>query len=182
LQTAAATTISNSAFNLNKTSVPATNATPMPIRKVEPSFAWNDANTVADLLANQIENEQDTIPYDVVNAPYSEASAAASVDSLNTEISSASPVLDITQEETQQQAAHSLNDYAPNMSTTQPDIPESAPSVDSLVDAWLAEHAAVPEATDFSHEQELSAVETLTETAPIQQQTAISPNDSTDDI
>ena len=184
LQTAAATTTSNSAFNLNKTSVPATNATPMPIRKVEPSFAWNDANTVADLLANQIENEQDTIPYDVVNAPYSEASAAASVDSLNTDISSASPVLDITQEETQQQAAHSLNDYAPKMSTTQPDIPESAPSVNSLVDAWLAEHAAVPEATDFSHEQELSAIETLTETAaaPVQQQTTISPNDTTDDI
>ena len=188
LQTAAAipSSISISEPNINKTSALATNATPTPIRKVEPSFAWNDANTVDDLLATHAATEQDPIPYDTVNTPYSEASAAASVDSANTEASSASPVLDITQEKTkqatQQQATHSLDDFAPTVLTAETDISESAPSVDSLVDAWLAEHAAVPETTNSNHEQELSVVETLVETAaaPIQQQTAISQNDSTD--
>ena len=184
LQTAAAlpSSTSISEHNLNKTSVPTTNATPTPIRKVEPSFAWNDANTVDDLLASHVATEQDTIPYDTVNTPYSEASA----DSSNTKASSASPVLDIIQDETkqptQQQATHSLDDFAPTVLTAETDISESAPSVDSLVDAWLAEHAAVPETTEANHEKELSVVETLVETsaAPIQQQTAISPNDSTD--
>ena len=189
LQTAAAipSSVSISEPNLNKTSVPA-NATPPLIRKVEPSFAWNDANTVDDLLASHVATEQDPIPYDTVNTPYSEASAVASVDSANIEVSSASSALDITQEETkqstQQQATHSLDDFAPTVLTAETDISESAPSVDSLVDAWLAEHAAVPETTDSNQKQELSVVETLVETAaaPIQQQTAISPNDSTNKL
>ena len=64
LQTAAAipSSISISEPNLNKTLAPATNATPAPIRKVEPSFAWNDANTVDDLLATHVATEQDPIP------------------------------------------------------------------------------------------------------------------------
>ncbi|AAZ18257.1 DNA translocase FtsK [Psychrobacter arcticus 273-4] len=190
LQTAATTT-GNSASNLNKKSAPVTNAMPTPIRKVEPSFAWNDANTVDDLLANQIANEQDTIPYDAVDVPYLDVSASESFDSSNIETSSASPVFDITQEDTQQptqqQAMHSLDDFAATLSidqTDQTDISESAPSVDSLVDAWLVEHAAVPETTDFNHEQELSVVETLVETAaaPTKQQNAISLNDAADEL
>ena len=187
LQTAAATTTGNSTSNLNKTSVPAANAMPTPIRKVEPSFAWNDANTVDDLLANQIANEQDTIPYDTVNAPYSHTSATASFDSSNTEIDSASPVLDIIQEDTQQSAGqhatHLLDDFATSFPTDQPNTPESAPSVDSLVDAWLAEHAAVPEATNLDNEQESSVVETRVEMAAAPtKQAIISLSDSADEI
>ncbi|WP_372844695.1 DNA translocase FtsK 4TM domain-containing protein [Psychrobacter sp.] len=194
LQTATATATGNSAFHSNKTSVPAANAAssasaaPTPSRKVEPSFAWNDANTVDDLLANQVANEQDPIPYDAVNAPYSEAL----VDDANTEISAASPVLDSVQEEngqlteqsTEQSATASFDDYTSSLSTAQPDTSESAPSVDSLVDAWLAEHATMPDETDVTHEQESSVVETVLETAavPIKQAAAFSPSDTTDEI
>ena len=187
LQTAAAipNNTSISEPNLNKTLAPATNATSAPIRKVEPSFAWNDANTVDDLLANQVATAQDTIPYDTVNTPYSEAS----VDSSNIDTSLSQPVIDMIEESIQQPIEQTVTntldndtDTAPTMPISDTDILESASSVDSLVDAWLAEHAAVPETTEANHEKELFVVETLTgtETAPIQQQTAISPNDSTD--
>ncbi|HSP84264.1 MAG TPA: DNA translocase FtsK 4TM domain-containing protein [Psychrobacter sp.] len=180
LQTAAATTTGNSAFNLSQTSASA-NAAPVPIRKVEPSFAWNDANTVDDLLANQIVTEQDIIPYEAVNNSF---------DSSNTDASFAQPVIDAIQADSQQSSEQtatstldSSTDTAPTTPTTHADTPKAA-SIDTLVDAWLAEHAAVPETTDFNNEQELSVIETLVEmpAAPTKQQTAISLNDSTDEL
>ena len=170
LQTAAATPVGNSDFNLNQTPAP-TNATPTVIRKVEPSFAWNDANTVDDLLASHVATEQDTIPYEAVNTPYAEASTAASNQNPDNGGSFTDPVLDTIEENSQQtikqpviSAAHNATDTAPTIATShsdipESDIPESAPSVDNLVDAWLAEHAEIPEEeTEFTQEAETTAV------------------------
>src|SRR5699024_10457121 len=40
------------------------NSITAPARKVEPSFAWNDADTVEDLLAREAMAEQETFGYD----------------------------------------------------------------------------------------------------------------------
>ncbi len=106
LQTASANASSFSHMNQQQPSAPTANPVMAPARKVEPSFAWNDANTVDDLLASEAIAGQDTFVYDAAD----QDEMTESVDSL---------------------------------------------AVDSLVDAWLAEHAAVPVAPKLEEDKTL---------------------------
>ncbi|TSB24869.1 DNA translocase FtsK [Psychrobacter sp. YGAH215] len=64
LQTASANISNFSHVNQQQPSAPAVNPVMAPARKVEPSFAWNDADTVEDLLAREAMAEQETFGYD----------------------------------------------------------------------------------------------------------------------
>ncbi len=64
LQPASANASSFNHVNQQQPSAPAANPVMAPARKVEPSFAWNDADTVEDLLAREAMAEQETFGYD----------------------------------------------------------------------------------------------------------------------
>ncbi|MEN6671261.1 DNA translocase FtsK 4TM domain-containing protein [Psychrobacter sp. B38] len=146
-----------------------TAASPAPasVRKVEPSFAWNDANTVDDLLAS----EQAAYYADSMTEPATSAvsdsilSSETSVDSINEEPTESAPhtVAAPSMGQTEVQTT-----VRPKTNIVQPPVdawaysdsisPESvAPAlddstatvdkVDTLADAWLAEHAEVLEPT-----------------------------------
>ncbi|OXL23392.1 DNA translocase FtsK [Psychrobacter sp. DAB_AL32B] len=178
LQTAATMASNATISNINQASTPVANAPITPVRKVEPSFAWNDANTVDDLLANEMNMGQDTIPYDssAINAPRSDESAADFFDSSNidvsdaetdskelstTNISSTQPAFDTNQESVQLPNESQVNPLLNAEHHTDTDISDSVDTVDTLVDAWLAEHAAVPSATELGKEEEAPILETV---------------------
>ena len=204
LQTTATIPNHASITNINQASqasTPVANAPIIPVRKVEPSFAWNDANTVDDLLASHIATEQDTIPYDAaINAPRSDESAAVFFDSLETDasdaetdnkqplatnLSSTQPAFDTNQEGIQpasnELSINPLVNTQYNIETDisdTPDLAATAPTVDILVDAWLAEHAAVPSATELNKEEGAPIVETAV--APTTEVSDRLMNDSVD--
>ncbi len=124
LQTASANVSSFSHVNQQ----PATTPVMAPARKVEPSFAWNDANTVDDLLASEAIAGQDTLVHD--------ADAASNTNVQGFEKSTTAP---------------NTSDYIVNDTADKDEMKESVDSlaVDTLVDAWLAEHAAVPVAPEL---------------------------------
>ena len=96
------------------------NSITAPARKVEPSFAWNDADTVEDLLAREAMAERETFGYD---------SAATSV------------------------AFEDINDIADEDEMTESvDLGVDSLEVNHLADAWLAEHAAVPVASELEQD------------------------------
>ena len=111
LQTASANASSFNRVNQQQVSAPTANPVMAPARKVEPSFAWNDADTVDDLLASEAIAGQDTFVYDAAD----QDEMTESVDSLAVDSS----------------------------------------AVDSLVDAWLEEHAAVPVAPELEEDKTL---------------------------
>ncbi len=128
LQTASANASSFNHVNQKQASAPATTPVMAPARKVEPSFAWNDANTVDDLLASEAIAGQDTLVHD--------ADAASNTNVQGFEKSTTAP---------------NTSDYIVNDTADKDEMTESVDSlavdslaVDTLVDAWLAEHAAVP--------------------------------------
>ena len=123
LQTASANASSFSHVNQQQASAPATTPVMAPARKVEPSFAWNDADTVDDLLASEAIAGQDTLVHD--------ADAASNTNVQGFEKSTTAP----------NTSDYIVNDTADNDEMTE--------SVDTLVDAWLAEHAAVPVAPEL---------------------------------
>ena len=192
----------NQASQASQASTPVANAPIIPVRKVEPSFAWNDANTVDDLLASHIATEQDTIPYDsaAINALRSDESAAVFFDSLDTDasdaetdnkqplatnLSSTQPAFDTNQEGIQpasnELSINPLVNTQYNIETDisdTPDLAATAPTVDILVDAWLAEHAAVPSATELNKEEGAPIVETAV--APTTEVSDRLMNDSVD--
>ena len=116
LQTASANA---SSFNHINQQQATTNPVMAPVRKVEPSFAWNDANTVDDLLASEAIAGQDTLVYDAT------AASNTNVQGFN-----------------KSAASSDTSDYVINDAANQDKMTES-------VDAWLAEHAAVPVALEL---------------------------------
>ncbi|WP_333614680.1 DNA translocase FtsK 4TM domain-containing protein, partial [Psychrobacter sp.] len=94
------------------------NSITAPARKVEPSFAWNDADTVEDLLAREAMAEQETFGYD----------SAATINAFD----------DINDED----------DITKSI-----DLAVDSSAVNNLADAWLAEHAAVPIASELEQKQ-----------------------------
>lgn len=60
LQPATATASTQNGQNLTHPRQQSTSAATAPLRKVEPSFAWNDDDMVADLLARDAATEQVT--------------------------------------------------------------------------------------------------------------------------
>ena len=128
LQTASANASNFSHVNQQQPSAPAANPVMAPARKVEPSFAWNDANTVDDLLASEAIAGQDTFVYDA---------AAASNTNIQGFDKSAAP----------NTSDNIVNAAADELETTE--------SVDSSVDAWLEEHAAVAVAPELEEDKTL---------------------------
>ena len=134
LQTASANASSFNHVNQQQPSAPAANPVMAPARKVEPSFAWNDANTVDDLLASEAIAGQDTFVYD--------AAAASNTNVQGFDKSAAAP---------------NTSDNIVNDAADQDEMTKSVGSsaVDSLVDAWLEEHAAVPVAPELEEDKTL---------------------------
>lgn len=159
LQTASANASSFSHVNQQQPSAPATNPVMAPARKVEPSFAWNDADTVDDLLASEAIAGQDTFVYD--------AAAASNLNVQGFDKSAASSDTSDT------------SDYVINDDADQDEMTESVDSlavgssaVDNLVDAWLEEHAAVPVAPELEEDKtliEAPVLETSFDTAAQEQ-------------
>ncbi|MGP9491998.1 DNA translocase FtsK 4TM domain-containing protein [Psychrobacter sp. AOP7-B1-24] len=126
-------TVDNTAHHANVSSM--SNAAATSVRKVEPSFAWNDANTVDDLLAS----EQMTYHADIVN---DSASTISVPNNSNTESLNMADSVSTTMSTTE------ISDAQPTISSeTKPiqspiEASESTTeSIDTLADAWLAEHA-----------------------------------------
>ena len=145
-----------SKLNTSTTASPAMAA----IRKVEPSFAWNDANTVDDLLASE------QMAYDANNMNTSDSASTNSIssDSSTKSLETAVPESTVisTLEMSKAQSTVGLQ------STAQPPMDEfvysakadetdnesklfelegKVEAVDILADAWLAEHANVSKST-----------------------------------
>ncbi|WP_201624154.1 DNA translocase FtsK [Psychrobacter immobilis] len=138
LQTASANASSFNHVNQQQPSAPAANPVMAPARKVEPSFAWNDADTVDDLLASEAIAGQDTFVYD--------AAAASNTNVQGVDKSAASNTSD-----------NIVNDAADEIETTESvdSLAVDSSAVDSLVDAWLEEHAAVPVAPELEEDKTL---------------------------
>ena len=148
-------TVGSAVSDTNTSTIP--NPIVAPARKVEPSFAWNDANTVDDLLAreqmaystNSIDNS--TVPNyaqsEVVTDVSLEETVQASVAASKVETETQS---DLSNQElaTQPSMDESTNAQAVNQAITEPedshpdDITEN---VDKLAEAWLAEHGNISE-------------------------------------
>lgn len=131
LQTATASNFTH----VNQSQVSASTANPVlaPTRKVEPSFAWNDADTVDDLLASEATAGQEAFVYD---------SAAINKQGLD-----AQPIHETNN-------SRFVNDESATASETS-NTNETTKSVDALADAWLAEHAAVPVTPEFTQNEPL---------------------------
>ncbi len=137
-------------FNhVNQSQVSASTANPVlaPTRKVEPSFAWNDANTVDDLLASEEIARQETPVHDsaVTNEHSLEVPTAAFYDTSTKELSDAQPTNE-----------SGNNGFVNNESATASEISrtdEGSKNVNALVDAWLAEHAAVSVASELEQDE-----------------------------
>ncbi len=116
-------------------------ATVAPLRKVEPSFAWNNAEMVADLLARESVFDQQ------VSTPNSQSAASfVNSDPLNNH------------------AVDNVRDYAE--SVAMPTTLEPVDPVDNLADAWLAEHIADPKAANANQTSVPTAAEpTITQAA-----------------
>lgn len=144
LQTAAASNFTH--VNQPQASTSTTSPIPAPARKVEPSFAWNDADTVDDLLASEAIAGQEAFVYE----------SATNKQGLD-----AQPINESDN-----------NGFDNNKSATASKISstdETTKSVDALADAWLAEHAAVPVTPEFTQNEpfiEAPVVETTVAEEP----------------
>ncbi|MFB9162566.1 DNA translocase FtsK [Psychrobacter pacificensis] len=148
-------TVGSTVSDTNTSTIP--NPIVAPARKVEPSFAWNDANTVADLLAreqmaystNSIDNS--TVP----NYAQSEVVTDVSLEEA-VQTSVAAPMVetetqsDLSNQElaTQSSMDESTNAQAVNQAITEPEDShpdDTTENVDKLAEAWLAEHGNISE-------------------------------------
>ena len=163
LQTAASTPNSHSTnfANDSHSAAATSNPTTATVRKVEPSFAWNDAGTVDDLLANGSMTEQNTFApssYSNATAPSNVELSNASVSQVGSTAAVETPTADFTPNHEQgsvQQASDEVVTNTPTAaesSTAEPhtltsntdSLNTDSSNVDSLADAWLAEHAPAP--------------------------------------
>lgn len=130
-----------------------------PARKVEPSFAWNDASTVDTLLASeQATYYTDSIADADITAATSDASTYAPEEAAPVSASSSGasavqatvkPKLNVVQPETNELVYSEAINTKPILS----EIESTPVAVDILAETWLAEHAdvfepAVAEAMD----------------------------------
>ncbi|WP_114701733.1 DNA translocase FtsK [Psychrobacter proteolyticus] len=167
----------------NNTAQPLASNTPV-ARKVEPSFAWNDANTVDDLLASEQmaynANSMDSSAMPVPNYSQTGTSTTASLEkavppTTATTVTEAVAQLDIHDKESLAQP--SVDESVSSNLASQPVIEPADPKistthetaeVDKLAEAWLAEHADISEPTE-------SVVETSEDSKPVQETVAAEP-------
>jgi S-DNA-T family DNA segregation ATPase FtsK/SpoIIIE len=167
LHTAAATpsgTIDNAASYTKSSTV--SSPVVVPARKVEPSFAWNDANTVDDLLASE-QMAYSATSMDNSAAPVPNYAQTESSTEANTEVSleetvpasvkapmvetAAQPDLANQESVSGPSVDEPINSQVVKQAPTEPEVSQSddmTGSVDKLAEAWLAEHADIePAAT-----------------------------------
>jgi len=153
-------------------------------RKVEPSFAWNDANTVNDLLASEqmaySASGMSSSAMPVPNYSQTGTSTTASLEktvpaTVTTTTTEAVAQPDIHDKESLAQS--SVDESVHSDLASQPVIEPAEPKistthetaeVDKLAEAWLAEH------TDISEPAE-SIVETPEYSKPVQETVAAEP-------
>jgi len=150
-------------------------------RKVEPSFAWNDANTVDDLLASEqmaySASGMGSSAMPVPNYSQTGTSTTASLEkavpaTVTTTMTEAVAQSDIHDKELLAQP--SVDESVHSDLASQPVIEPAEPKVsttyktaevDKLAEAWLAEHADISEPTE-------SVVETYEDSKPVQETVA----------
>ncbi|MEZ7519042.1 DNA translocase FtsK 4TM domain-containing protein [Psychrobacter sp. NPDC078370] len=159
--------INNSTDNtVNSTVQPLVSNLTAPVaRKVEPSFAWNDASTVDDLLASEqmaySANGMSSSAMPVPNYSQTGTSATASLEK-------AVPATVVTTTtESVDESVHSDLASQPVVEPADPKISTTyeTAEVDKLAEAWLAEHADIPEPTE-------SVVEKYEDSKPVQETVA----------
>ena len=144
------------------------NSTAPIARKVEPSFAWNDANTVDDLLASEqmaySANGMDSSAMPVPNYSQTGTSTTASLEN-----AVPATVTTTTMEAVDESVSSNLASQ-PVIEPTEPKISmtHETAEVDKLAEAWLAEHADISEPTE-------STVETPVDSKPVQETVAAEP-------
>jgi len=159
----------------------ASNLTSPVTRKVEPSFAWNDANTVDDLLASEqmaySASGMDSSAMPVPNYSQTVTSTTASLEkavpaTVTTTTIEAVAQPDIHDKESLAQSSvdESVHSDLASQPVVEPADPKISTTyetaeVDKLAEAWLAEHADIPEPTE-------SIVETLVDSKPVQETVA----------
>lgn len=161
------------------------NPTMTPVRKVEPSFAWNDANTVDDLLAS------DPMAYSTSSTvdPVSNDNNDTGLESLDettpvSPVMSANPVeatvaqtaVDDTEEVVQPPLEASANNETVRRAGTESALPESedtTQNTDTLADAWLAEHAAGSGSLSTAEQLEVTKPEAVPQTEHIAEPPAV---------
>ncbi|MGM8872439.1 DNA translocase FtsK 4TM domain-containing protein [Psychrobacter sp. 2Y5] len=168
LQPATATANTDRAQSLAHPRQQNTSATAAPIRKVEPSFAWNDDDMVADLLARESATEQ--------GAP-----APAVSPTTMDQAEQGSQVNRMTHLESEQAATDEPKGITETHNETLDSsvMPTPSAQVDGLADAWLAEHSAVEQApnTDQLSAKQAEADSTQTASTEINnRETAASEN------
>jgi len=137
-------------------------------RKVEPSFAWNDASTVDDLLASEqmaySANGMDSSAMPVPNYSQTVTSTTASLEK-------AVPATVVTT--TTESVDESVQSDLASQPVIEPDEPKISTThetaeVDKLAEAWLAEHADISEPAE-------SVVETYEDSKPVQETVSAAP-------
>ncbi|WP_197411810.1 DNA translocase FtsK [Psychrobacter sp. P11G3] len=162
----------------------ASNLTASIARKVEPSFAWNDANTVDDLLASEqmaySASGMSSSAMPVPNYSQTGTSTTASLEktvpaTVTTTTTEAVAQPDIHDKESLAQpsvdeSVHSDLASQPVIEPAEPKISmtHETAEVDKLAEAWLAEHADISEPTE-------SIVETSEDSKPVQETVAAEP-------
>ncbi len=160
---------------------PVSNPSATSVRKVEPSFTWNDAGTVEDLLANDAIVDQDMpIPSASTPIAFSELQTSNSILTESVETQMAEPTYGYEESPVQKVFDGALIDKPvfDKATTFEPDTSESSNatlSVDTLADAWLAEHAAVPEADPVDETPVTPTEPTPTEVSGQQRQSNVQP-------
>ena len=133
----------------------AATATPVsaPVRKVEPSFAWNDANTVDDLLASEHATyyadtmaESDTSTESVEEQPPVSNTQTATQEASPDAHTPVRPKTNIIQTPVDQQGYDEDTRTESTLSGPK-DASIAMDTVDTLADAWLAEHVDIVEST-----------------------------------
>ncbi len=126
---------------------------PAPVRKVEPSFAWNDANTVDDLLASEhAAYYTDTVAESDTSTESGEEQLPVSNTQTATQAASPDaqapvrPKTNIIQAPVDQQGYDEATRNESALSEPK-DTSNTIETVDTLADAWLAEHVDIVEST-----------------------------------
>ncbi|WP_290178682.1 DNA translocase FtsK 4TM domain-containing protein [Psychrobacter sp. APC 3281] len=162
----------------------ASNLTAPIARKVEPSFAWNDANTVDDLLASEqmaySAHGMDSSAMPVPNYSQTGTSTTASLEktvpatvtTIMTE-AVAQPVVYDKESLAQSSVDEPVSSNLASQPVVEPNVPKVSTThetaeVDKLAEAWLAEHADISEPTE-------SVVETYEDSKPVQETVAAEP-------
>ena len=148
LQPATATANTQNAQELAHPRQQNTSAATAPLRKVEPSFAWNDDETVADLLARDAAIEQAEQGGPIEHMTHLESKQTMLDEPKEITETAASDANDAEMHRANATINNEGHDESANTDThnevlDSKAVPAMSAQVDDLADAWLAEHSTV---------------------------------------